>query len=113
MPLYVPMDKANMHSPCSNRVNDSYACANSKIMNGLLKTELGFQGLVVSDWDGQHTGVASANAGLDLAMPNSPYWQNLTMAVNNGSFTEARLDDMATRYAVTLGSRRSLLTTEI
>lgn len=29
---------------CSyNRINDSYACANSKTLNGLLKTELGFQ----------------------------------------------------------------------
>lgn len=29
---------------CSyNRINDSYGCANSKTLNGLLKTELGFQ----------------------------------------------------------------------
>lgn len=29
---------------CSyQRVNNSYGCANSKILNGLLKTELGFQ----------------------------------------------------------------------
>lgn len=36
---------------CSyNRVNNSYGCANSKTLNGLLKTELGFQGFVVSDW---------------------------------------------------------------
>jgi hypothetical protein len=30
---------------CSyNRVNNSYGCQNSKTLNGLLKTELGFQG---------------------------------------------------------------------
>lgn len=30
---------------CSyNRVNNSYACQNSKTINGILKTELGFQG---------------------------------------------------------------------
>lgn len=29
---------------CSyNRLNNSYACANSKTLNGLLKTELGFK----------------------------------------------------------------------
>lgn len=29
---------------CSyQRVNNSYGCANSKLLNGLLKTELGFQ----------------------------------------------------------------------
>ncbi len=29
---------------CSyNRLNQTYACGNSKVLNGLLKTELGFQ----------------------------------------------------------------------
>ncbi|KAL2811591.1 glycosyl hydrolase family 3 N terminal domain-containing protein [Aspergillus granulosus] len=85
---------------CSyQRINNSYGCQNSKAMNGLLKGELGFQGFVVSDWEGQHTGVASAAAGLDLAMPDSPYWANgtLSLSVTNGSFTQGRLDDMATR----------------
>ena len=86
---------------CSyNRVNDSYACQNSKIMNGLLKTELAFQGFVVSDWGGQHTGIASAEAGLDMAMPSSlKMWAGgiLSDAVSNGSLPQSRLDDMATR----------------
>lgn len=31
---------------CSyQRVNNSYGCQNSKTLNGLLKTELGFQGM--------------------------------------------------------------------
>jgi beta-glucosidase len=35
---------------CSyNRINGSYACQNSKAINGLLKGELGFQGYVHSD----------------------------------------------------------------
>lgn len=39
---------------CSyNRVNNSYACQNSKLLNGLLKTELGFEGWVTSDWGAQ------------------------------------------------------------
>jgi len=68
-------------------------------MNGLLKTELGFQGFVVSDWSAQHTGLASATAGLDMVMPlGSTYWgNNLTIAVRNGSLPESRIDDMATR----------------
>ncbi|KAI5861306.1 glycoside hydrolase family 3 protein [Durotheca rogersii] len=85
---------------CSyNRINNSYGCANSKTQNGLLKTELGFQGFVVSDWGAQHAGVATALAGLDVVMPSaSPFWgNNLTQAVNNGSVPESRVDDMATR----------------
>lgn len=64
----------------------------------LLKHELGFEGFVVSDWGAQHTGIASAESGLDMAMPNSPYWSgNLSVAVANGSLSQARLDDMTTR----------------
>lgn len=82
-----------------NRINNSYGSQNSKTLNGLLKTELGFEGFVVSDWVGQHTGIASANAGLDMAMPSSSYWDNnqLATAVSNGSVNETRLTDMATR----------------
>ncbi|KAB8254136.1 glycosyl hydrolase family 3 N terminal domain-containing protein [Aspergillus pseudonomiae] len=46
---------------CSyNRVNNSFGCQNSKTMNGLLKTELGFSGFTVSDWNAQHSGVAAS-----------------------------------------------------
>ncbi|KAI0475763.1 glycoside hydrolase superfamily [Xylariaceae sp. FL0804] len=80
------------------RVNNSYSCQNSKLLNGMLKTELGFEGFVVSDWGGQHSGVASANAGLDLVMPLGGYWgQNLSEAVNNGSVSADRVTDMVTR----------------
>jgi beta-glucosidase len=84
---------------CSyQRVNNSYSCQNSKLMNGILKTELGFEGFVVSDWGGQYTGIASANAGLDIVMPDGGYWgDNLTQSVTNGSVSVDRIDDMVTR----------------
>ncbi|OBR09641.1 Beta-glucosidase [Colletotrichum higginsianum IMI 349063] len=84
---------------CSyQRANHSYGCQNSKLLNGILKTELGFEGFVVSDWQGQMSGVASANAGLDLVMPDAGFWgEKLIEAVNNGTVSEERLSDMATR----------------
>lgn len=91
---------------CSyNLVNNSYGCQNSKLMNGVLKAELGFQGFVMSDWQAQHGGVADALAGLDMAMPGDTlfntgvaFWgPNLTIAVVNGSIPEWRIDDMAMR----------------
>ncbi|KAH7056013.1 beta-glucosidase-related glycosidase [Macrophomina phaseolina] len=98
-PFYDALKAGAASIMCSyNRVNNSYACQNSKLMNGLLKTEMGFEGFVVSDWQGQHTGVASANAGLDVVMPDGGFWgANLTEAVNNGSVSAERFDDMATR----------------
>lgn len=87
------------------QVNNSYSCQNSYILNHLLKSELGFQGFVMSDWMAQHSGVSSALAGLDQSMPGdtvfntgrSYFGANLTLAVLNGTVPEWRLDDMVTR----------------
>ncbi|KAJ5972930.1 Glycoside hydrolase superfamily [Penicillium vulpinum] len=87
-------------------VNNSYACENSKLINGLLKDELGFQGFVQSDWLAQHTGVHSAIGGLDMSMPGDglhwadgiPLWgSELTRAALNTSVPMERLNDMVTR----------------
>ncbi|KAM0347331.1 hypothetical protein ACHAPU_004850 [Fusarium lateritium] len=88
---------------CSyNRVNNSHACQNSKLLNGLLKGELDFQGFVVSDWGAQQSGMTSALAGLDVAMPSSILWgANLTLGVNNGTVPESQVDNMATRILAT------------
>ncbi|CED83962.1 glycoside hydrolase family 3 protein [Phaffia rhodozyma] len=91
---------------CSyNQVNQSWACQNSKVMNDLLKHELGFQGYVLSDWQATESGVAAIESGLDMTMPGdtvfnsgvSYFGQNLTDAVNNGTIPRARVNDMAVR----------------
>jgi len=92
---------------CSYQMtNNSYSCGNSKLLNGILKEELGFQGFVQSDWLAQRSGVASALAGLDMSMPGDGlHWANgqslwgpeLTKSVLNGSLPVSRLNDMATR----------------
>ncbi|RFU81097.1 glycoside hydrolase family 3 [Trichoderma arundinaceum] len=78
---------------CSyNRINNTYGCKNDKLMNGILKTELGFEGFVMLDWNAQHD-VFSANAGLDMVMPLGGSWgKNLTDAVANGTISESRID---------------------
>lgn len=94
---------------CSyNRINGTYACENSKALNGYLKEELGFQGYVMSDWGGTHSGLSSVESGLDMDMPGglgnyglnfgrSYFGGNLTTGVNNGSLEVTRLDDMVMR----------------
>ncbi|ETS85045.1 hypothetical protein PFICI_03070 [Pestalotiopsis fici W106-1] len=83
---------------CSyNRINNTYGCENSKLMNGLLKTETSFQGFIMLDWNAVHS-LDSANAGLDMLMPGGGNWgDNLTAAVHNGSVSEDRVTDMAVR----------------
>ncbi|KAI1334667.1 glycoside hydrolase family 3 protein [Xylariaceae sp. FL0016] len=92
---------------CSyNMVNNSYACGNSKLLNGILRDEMGFQGFVMSDWLAQRGGVSSALAGLDMTMPGDGlFWSDgkslwgseLTKSVLNGSVPLDRLNDMVTR----------------
>lgn len=89
---------------CSyQRLNNTYACENSKVLNGLLKGEMNFQGFVVSDWVAQHSGVESANGGLDMAMPTTSYWDQgqLADAVDAKMMNQTRLEDMATRILAT------------
>jgi beta-glucosidase len=33
-----------------NRVTQKYSCSNPELLNGVLKTDLGFRGYVLSDW---------------------------------------------------------------
>lgn len=88
-----------------NKVNNSQACQNSYLQNYILKGELGFQGFIMSDWDAQHSGVASTLAGLDMTMPGdtdfnsgASFWGgNLTLSIINGTVPQWRLDDAALR----------------
>ncbi|KAJ7701453.1 beta-glucosidase [Mycena rosella] len=93
---------------CSyNQINNTYACENDKTLNGILKGEFGFQGLVHSptDWGGTHSTTPAVMAGLDMTMPGSPapgsnssfFGTNLVAAVQNGSVPESRIDNMALR----------------
>ena len=87
---------------------------NKFLVNDLLKEELGFEGLVVSDWAGideipgdyKSDIIASINAGIDLVMvPGSLYGQNhyktfiklLKESVIEGQITMSRIDDAVTR----------------
>lgn len=57
----------------------------------------------MSDWGANHSGAPAVNAGEDMDMPGiskgyTVYWhQHLKEAVNNGSVTIERLDDMCRR----------------
>ncbi|KAK8038203.1 hypothetical protein PG994_014970 [Apiospora phragmitis] len=90
-----------------NAVNGSASSQNAYSINGLLKEELGFQGLVMTDWLAHMSGVASALAGLDMSMPGDTqipvlpgtayFMYEMTRSALNGSVPMDRINDMATR----------------
>lgn len=84
---------------CSyNLLAGDYACENTYLLNSVLKGDLGFQGFVMSDWDGTHSSVKAANNGMDQEQPESLYFgAGLKQAVQNGQVSQSRLNDMVHR----------------
>jgi len=85
---------------------------NSYLINDVLREELGFEGLIVSDWagikhlDGNEGNMSrediqkSINAGIDMVMIPDDYRDfinKLTDLVNDGEVLESRIDDAVRR----------------
>ncbi|WP_246611974.1 glycoside hydrolase family 3 protein [Agarivorans aestuarii] len=80
------------------------------LLNDILKDRMGFDGLIVTDWNGQGEldGCTAANcpeavnAGNDVFMVTSrsdwqAFYHNVISQVNNGTISMARIDDAVTR----------------
>ncbi|MBN8629447.1 MAG: glycoside hydrolase family 3 C-terminal domain-containing protein [Rhodobacterales bacterium] len=52
-----------------NRLNGVHAAENEWLLTTVLREEWGYEGLVISDWNGIKSSVAALNAGNDLDMP--------------------------------------------
>ncbi|MCI0158740.1 glycoside hydrolase family 3 C-terminal domain-containing protein [Leifsonia shinshuensis] len=82
------------------------ATEHGSLLNGVLKAEWGFDGVVVSDWLATKTTVEAALGGLDLIMPgpDGPWGARLERAVRDGLVAEEVIDDKVERI-VRLGRR--------
>jgi len=83
-----------------------------RLVTGLLKGELGFDGVVVSDWMATRSTAGSANGGLDVVMPGpgGPWDDQLRDAVLAGEVDESVIDDKVARI-LTLARRVGALDT--
>ncbi|WP_328563738.1 glycoside hydrolase family 3 C-terminal domain-containing protein [Streptomyces coelicoflavus] len=81
-----------------NAVNGITMTANA-LLTDPLKSEWGFDGVVVSDWGAVRGTVDTARGGLDLVMPgpDGPWGVALARAVADGDVPEAAVDDKARR----------------
>ncbi|KAF9021687.1 glycoside hydrolase family 3 protein [Hymenopellis radicata] len=58
------------------RVNSTaHVSENPEILQGILRKEWGFDGIIMSDWYGTYSVDTAINAGLDLEMPGPPRWR--------------------------------------
>lgn len=97
--LYYPPFEATVGAGVSavmcsyNFVNGEQACENNSTLTVDLKTRMGFQGWVMSDWDALQSRRA-ARAGTDMDQPGTDgFFSEEALA----TLPPARLDDMATR----------------
>ncbi|CEL06430.1 hypothetical protein ASPCAL09607 [Aspergillus calidoustus] len=56
-----------------NKVNGTHASESLQLIDGVLRKEWGFDGLVMSDWFGLYSTTEAIKAGLDLEMPGPTY----------------------------------------
>ncbi len=76
-----------------NKVNGVKVSEHKKL-NDMLRDELLFDGLIMSDWEAVEDHIASLKSGLDLEMPyNEEHNRALLLAVKSGEVSEAELDE--------------------
>ena len=77
-----------------NRLNGTYTNEDKHLLDGILRGEWGFDGMVVTDWGGSNSYVEGVRAGMNLEMPaagdDSPC--QLLEALKKGEITEAEVD---------------------
>ncbi|HEV2326659.1 MAG TPA: glycoside hydrolase family 3 C-terminal domain-containing protein [Terracidiphilus sp.] len=76
------------------KTNGTYSCENPDLLKTILRSELKFDGWVMSDWGATHSTVASAENGLDQEMPGSKYYGDaLKAAVSSGQVSMSAVDE--------------------
>jgi len=94
------VQKANTYSIMGgyNRVNGTYANENKYLLTDVLKKDWGFDGIVISDWGAVRSTIKTAEAGMDLEMPNGKYLgEKLLEKIKAGEIDASILDDKVDR----------------
>ncbi len=83
-----------------NRVNGVWCAEDERLLTDLLRGDLGFDGVVMTDWFAVGSTVGSATAGLDVQMPGPGrfYGPALADAVRDGRVSELALDAIVHRW---------------
>jgi len=114
--FYLPSYKAGIDAGAAmvmtsfNTVNGVPATGNKKLMRGILRDEMGFDGVLISDWaaieeiiyhgycaDREEAAVRSAEAGVDIDMMTGIYCENLCRLVREGKISEDLINESCMR----------------
>lgn len=75
-----------------NKVNGTYTSENERLLDQILRNELGFRGAVMTDWFGGTDPVAQMKAGNHLLMPGTAFQQKTLLAAAAGGALDEFLD---------------------
>ncbi|KAJ5728550.1 uncharacterized protein N7483_003058 [Penicillium malachiteum] len=80
-----------------NKVNGTFMSEHEDLIQGLLRKELGFNGIVISDFEGVYSTASPITAGVALELPGPTRFrgEHLIKAVNEGRVSEAQIDSLA------------------
>lgn len=65
-----------------NGINGTFCSENEKYLDGMLRKEWGWDGLIMSDWYGTYSTVDAVKAGLDLEMPGPARFRGEALQFN-------------------------------
>ncbi len=88
-----------------NCVNGAHSSANRYLLTDVLDKGWGFDGMVMSDWDGVHAVAPTINAGNNVEMPGPPVFltpENVKAALAKGETTQAAIDESVRRTVRTM-----------
>ena len=87
-----------------NHINGPWAAASRYTLTDVLKRGWGFDGMVMSDWGGVHSGPRSVMAGNDLEMPDRGFMApaKIKVALERGTVTMAQINENVTRTVRTI-----------
>lgn len=113
---YLPAYKAALDEGCEmvmtafNTVDGIPATGNKKLMRNLLREEMGFNGVLISDWgavkeqiphgiarDEKDAAENAIKAGVDIEMMTSCYAHHLAALIKEGKVEEKRIDEAVYR----------------
>lgn len=82
-----------------NKVNGTYMSEHGALVNGILRDEWNFQGVMMTDWGGCNDRILGLKNGQDLQMPGTGGETDraIMAAINNGTLDERLLDRASKR----------------
>ncbi len=96
-----------------NKVNGTYTSESHYLLTDILRTDWGFEGLVMTDWFGGQNAPAQIRAGNDLLEPGTKkQWDALVKAQKSGELSMSDVDTSVKRILkLILGSKKMQRTT--